>query len=135
MTKKNNENAVSPVIGVILMVAITVILAAVIASFVFGMSGNIQRTKLVGVSVERMNSTHVSITFYGGADAATLLSVCWTVDGVNRAMQVNADHPLTQPIPLGTNSIIPAIYPSKNHIVGIGTFADGSNQVIFDTIL
>jgi len=31
-----NEEAVSPVIGVILMVAITVILAAVIASFVFG---------------------------------------------------------------------------------------------------
>jgi len=32
-----NEEAVSPVIGVILMVAITVILAAVIASFVFGL--------------------------------------------------------------------------------------------------
>ncbi|MEL4305315.1 type IV pilin N-terminal domain-containing protein [Methanococcoides sp. LMO-2] len=32
-----NEDAVSPVIGVILMVAITVILAAVIAAFVFGM--------------------------------------------------------------------------------------------------
>jgi len=32
-----NDEAVSPVIGVILMVAITVILAAVIAAFVFGM--------------------------------------------------------------------------------------------------
>lgn len=32
------DNAVSPVIGVILMVAITVILAAVIAAFVFGTS-------------------------------------------------------------------------------------------------
>jgi len=38
MRSKNNEEAVSPVIGVILMVAITVILAAVIAAFVFGMS-------------------------------------------------------------------------------------------------
>lgn len=35
-----NEEAVSPVIGVILMVAITVILAAVIASFVFGLGSN-----------------------------------------------------------------------------------------------
>jgi flagellin-like protein len=35
---------VSPVIGVIIMVAITVILAAVIAAFVFGMSGNIQKS-------------------------------------------------------------------------------------------
>ena len=33
---KTSEDAVSPVIGVILMVAITVILAAVIAAFVFG---------------------------------------------------------------------------------------------------
>ena len=40
MSKANqflDEDAVSPVIGVILMVAITVILAAVIAAFVFGM--------------------------------------------------------------------------------------------------
>ena len=37
-----NEDAVSPVIGVILMVAITVILAAVIAAFVFGLGGSQQ---------------------------------------------------------------------------------------------
>ncbi|MCK4476648.1 MAG: type IV pilin N-terminal domain-containing protein [Methanophagales archaeon] len=36
---KNDKRAVSPVIGVILMVAITVILAAVIAAFVFGFGG------------------------------------------------------------------------------------------------
>jgi flagellin-like protein len=36
-----NEEGVSPVIGVILMVAITVILAAVIAAFVFGMGGSL----------------------------------------------------------------------------------------------
>lgn len=36
---RKDEDAVSPVIGVILMVAITVILAAVIAAFVFGLGG------------------------------------------------------------------------------------------------
>ncbi len=41
MNFRENEDAVSPVIGVILMVAITVILAAVIAAFVFGMAGNV----------------------------------------------------------------------------------------------
>ncbi len=40
---RRNEEAVSPVIGVILMVAITVILAAVIAAFVFGLGGNTQQ--------------------------------------------------------------------------------------------
>ncbi|WP_277553307.1 type IV pilin N-terminal domain-containing protein [Halobaculum limi] len=36
------ERAVSPVIGVILMVAITVILAAVVGSFVLGIGGDVQ---------------------------------------------------------------------------------------------
>jgi len=39
-----DEDAVSPVIGVILMVAITVILAAVIGTFVLGLGQNVQKT-------------------------------------------------------------------------------------------
>lgn len=39
-----DEEAVSPVIGVILMVAITVILAAVIGTFVLGLTGNVQES-------------------------------------------------------------------------------------------
>ena len=44
---RKDEEAVSPVIGVILMVAITVILAAVIAAFALNMPGEIQKTKIV----------------------------------------------------------------------------------------
>jgi len=40
----DDDRAVSPVIGVILMVAITVILAAVIGSFVLGMGDQLQET-------------------------------------------------------------------------------------------
>jgi flagellin-like protein len=40
----NDDDAVSPVIGVILMVAITVILAAVIASFVLGLGDQADQT-------------------------------------------------------------------------------------------
>jgi len=50
-TIRTDEEAVSPVIGVILMVAIVVILAAVIAAFVFGMAGSTQTTKTVGMVV------------------------------------------------------------------------------------
>ena len=39
-----DERAVSPVIGVILMVAITVILAAVIGTFVLGLGGQVSET-------------------------------------------------------------------------------------------
>ena len=70
-TRKNDE-AVSPVIGVILMVAITVILAAVIAAFVFGMSGNISKTKIVAVTVQQLDSDYITVTYNGGQDAASL---------------------------------------------------------------
>ncbi len=40
---KRNESAVSPVIGVLLMVAISVILAAVVAVFGFGFTGDFAR--------------------------------------------------------------------------------------------
>ncbi|MFA9516328.1 type IV pilin [Halopenitus sp. H-Gu1] len=40
----NDDRAVSPVIGVILMVAITVILAAVIGTFVLGLGDSVQQT-------------------------------------------------------------------------------------------
>ena len=51
------DNAVSPVIGVILMVAITVILAAVIASFVLGLGGSQQQTPQASFSWDYNNVT------------------------------------------------------------------------------
>jgi flagellin-like protein len=51
VTITKNDEAVSPVISVILMVAITVILAAVITAFVFGMAGNISKTESPSGSV------------------------------------------------------------------------------------
>ena len=60
-----DERAVSPVIGVILMVAITVILAAVIAAFVLDMGSN-QQTN-VNAAVQQDGST-VTLTDSGNAD-------------------------------------------------------------------
>jgi len=42
MIQQKNRKGVSPVIGVILMVAITVIIAAVVANFVLGLAGNLE---------------------------------------------------------------------------------------------
>lgn len=44
LLRSDDERAVSPVIGVILMVAITVILAAVIGTFVLGLGDQVQQT-------------------------------------------------------------------------------------------
>ncbi|MFC7139567.1 type IV pilin N-terminal domain-containing protein [Halosimplex aquaticum] len=53
------DDAVSPVIGVILMVAITVILAAVIASFVLGLGNQTQQgapTATIGMNYEQLGT-------------------------------------------------------------------------------
>ena len=65
---RDDDSAVSPVIGVILMVAITVILAAVIASFVLGLgdqtddvSPNIQFDADYDVNANGTNTTTISV--------------------------------------------------------------------------
>ncbi|WP_090379227.1 type IV pilin [Natronobacterium texcoconense] len=69
------NRAVSPVIGVILMVAITVILAAVIATFVLGVGDDIQEDPQAGVSIDDADETEVevSVTSLGNADGVALV--------------------------------------------------------------
>jgi flagellin-like protein len=68
--KRKNEDAVSPVIGVIVLVAITIILAAVIAAFAFGMAGNLQKTKRVAATASKPSPNEIVVTYDGGQDAA-----------------------------------------------------------------
>jgi flagellin-like protein len=153
VTRKNDE-AVSPVIGVILMVAITVILAAVIAAFVFGMSGNIQKTKVVSFTGTRSTQALVTITYNGGQDAPSLQMVSWQVNGAALSGLTNPPNGVnvnttgfeymgasttpfsssTAALAVGTSINIPAATPNS-HVVGVGTFNDGGTQVIFDTYL
>ena len=144
-TRKNDE-AVSPVIGVILMVAITVILAAVIAAFVFGMSGNISKTKTVAVTVQKVDSNNVSIMNNGGQDGGALTS-----------LNMTTVPPMTQPCvgspvasasssafcyvsgnPVGVGQTLRAsttgnAYAGRTQVIVVGGFNDGSQQVLLDT--
>ena len=72
----SDDRAVSPVIGVILMVAITVILAAVIGTFVLGLGdslGDNQPTAQLSVDVDEADDS-ISIEHNGGdsIDSGTL---------------------------------------------------------------
>ncbi|WP_129598933.1 type IV pilin [Methanohalophilus profundi] len=62
---KRKDDAVSPVIGVILMVAITVILAAVIASFVFGL-GSPESAPQASIKATDVNATGFTLVHQGG---------------------------------------------------------------------
>lgn len=73
---EEEERAVSPVIGVILMVAITVILAAVIAAFVLDIGpGEADPTGSVDISGDATTSVTVTLESTGGnADGVAIVS-------------------------------------------------------------
>jgi flagellin-like protein len=131
---RKNEEAVSPVIGVILMVAITVILAAVIAAFVFGMAGNIQKSHVVAASVQR-TSSGVLVTYQGGQDAAIFSYATVTVTGATGYTNATVTNGMTGNI-LGNavGSQVTAIgSTAPANVVVVGQFTDGSQQVLLQT--
>ena len=132
-----NDEAVSPVIGVILMVAITVILAAVIAAFVFGMAGNISKTKVVAATAQQPDANHIVVTYQGGQDAATLTGIQWTITDSTGATETQVwmgTNTGTTALPVGTGLTLPGT-AGKDHVVAAAHFSDGSDQVILDNTL
>jgi FlaG/FlaF family flagellin (archaellin) len=136
------------------MVAITVILAAVIAAFVFGMAGNIQKSKVVAATVGQQASD-IQITYQGGADDASVQYLKIAVPGNATAYAGPwytglADGGSTAANGVASAALLataPGVKPSTGSVYILkdkGTsardsvtvtchFADGSEQVIMDT--
>jgi flagellin-like protein len=144
MVTRKNDEAVSPVIGVILMVAITVILAAVIAAFVFGMSGNITKTKIVAVTAQQPDARTITVTYQGGQDAQSFsfgnVSItpsvaCQGPQWSNSTLTNNAQATILSDTvgSFVTLKCTNDAFSDKDHVVATGTFGDGSVQVLLDT--
>lgn len=127
-----NDDAVSPVIGVILMVAITVILAAVIAVFVFDLAGDVQSGKTVGVTA-KLNGENATVTYMGGADHATLVSLNMSLYDAG-VVFINATEVAS---PTVGQKILVLTKGSKtpSSIVVTGKFSDGTEVPLLDKIL
>ncbi|MFC3960357.1 type IV pilin [Halovivax cerinus] len=80
----DDERAVSPVIGVILMVAITVILAAVIATLVMDFGDSVEQEANAGVVIETTGSD-ATVTWQTGGNAE------WIDLNVDSSTQACAD--------------------------------------------
>ena len=75
---KGDNRAVSPVIGVILMVAITVILAAVIGTMVLGMTDSVGQNVQAGANVQYDNSSNAITVTYATSQNADKIVVTVT---------------------------------------------------------
>ena len=149
----DGENAVSPVIGVILMVAITVILAAVIGSSLFGMGSDMEKQNIVLATASQPSPDRIVVTYYGGPDPDPVVSINVTVNGLqvdddsdsgNTSAIAGVDPGYTLAISNTGNTTAnngiadlnggnPAITSVDNHVVVAARFADGSDWVILDT--
>jgi flagellin-like protein len=146
MVLTKNDEAVSPVIGTVLMVAITVILAAVIAMFVFGSTGNVQKTKIVATTVQLDPDESILIMYQGGQDDGALTSL--TITAPNGIVWYTSGDGtvLTESIPpspvkpnIGASLKIPTPPggwpPGPKHVLVVGSFGDSADQVITDSYL
>ncbi|WP_265581352.1 type IV pilin N-terminal domain-containing protein [Methanofollis aquaemaris] len=147
--KKLNEEAVSPVIGVILMVAITVILAATIAMFAFNSTDSIKEQKVVALKASAQDDTVVvnlnggasvaelkSLKFMWGSNGATITDAAdFQVNGVNAVWDTDGtttiDGLYTKSGGFTTGDCFTLKKESGNLKV-IGIFADGTEQVFID---
>jgi len=131
MKQYRNEEAVSPVIGVILMVAITVILAAVIAAFVFGMAGNVAKTKNVAFTASKGTGSVITITNNGGQDVGTMQKTVNITGAFSNGTQISDDRTIGT---TGATTMIGGT-SGKDHVIVTAWFNDGSQQVVLDSYL
>jgi len=119
MRFRKNEEAVSPVIGVILMVAITVILAAVIAAFVFGM-GPPKQAPQASLTATTTNSTDAINLTHKGGDGIDLTKVKAIIEQGSSRMVIN---------PVATSS---RIYQAGDDLgFYVSTSATGANAAVY----
>ena len=144
--KPRNDEAVSPVIGVLLMVTITIILAAVLATFVFGMVGQINKNKIVAATVQQPMSDKITVTYQGGQDAQSFQYAKVAVDN-DAGVTVDKYNNITVTTVggaangnilgsmVGSTVTATGTFAEKNHVVVVGYFSDSTEQVIVDTYI
>jgi flagellin-like protein len=88
-----DDRGVSPVIGVILMVAITVILAAVIGTFVLGLGDQIGGSATAGVTVDGDNTTSATVTLTN-TGTADRVDIVYAANGTSVSTNLGASVPM-----------------------------------------
>ena len=121
MYTESRESAVSDVIGVILIVAVTVIVAAVVAAFALGISHGAPGSHTVVVMVTPQPDGSHLLTYHGGPDDALLTKLTISGDPYEWPKPSVGD---SRPVPMGTK-----------HIVVTGHFTTNKEQVVLETTI
>ena len=113
------------------MVAITLILAAVIAAFVFSTAGNIQYRKPVTIDAQKLDADQIAVVYLGGADAGAFdhATVNVTDDGGNYIKVNNLTNAIGNVVIAKSDNN----FTGNNRVYVVGYFIDGSVHVLLET--
>ena len=140
-TKKIDKKGVSPVIGVILMVAATIVISGVVIAMLGGFTAP-GKTYAISASAEERSvggTTTLYVTYQGGPDHAMVDALTGAVDGTDFDTiptewgSPDDDNSDVDVGAFATDATIVASGPNNSHIVVTANFLDGSIQVILDT--
>ena len=140
MALTNNDNAVSQTVGTLLMVAITVILGAIIGMYAFGMSSSIQNIRVVAISVTQ-SAPDILISYQGGDAQPDLYSMTIIAPNATSFYTVSTGGALSTtgtPVTPDVGAVMVlsgAATSGQDHVVVIGHFSDGSEQVLSDVFV
>lgn len=134
MIRNQKESAVSEVIAITLIVGLTVIMAALVAAYMFGMVPTLPVHRSVAVTASQIDPDTIVITYHGGPDQGSLigLNISWP-KGHRQVItnpHIGDTYTLTN-IPHGTDTNVTS---GKDHIVVTGIFTNNIQQVILDTL-
>jgi flagellin-like protein len=132
--------ALSPLIGTILMVMISLMLGAILGTFAFEMTDNIHTIRMVATSVVQ-SGPDILITYQGGVAQADLYSIAVIAPGGMRFYTVSPGGALSTsgtPVRPAVGSVMVlsgAATTDQDHVVVIAYFTDGSNQILSDVFV
>ena len=140
--RKMDEKGVSPVIGVILMVAATIVIAAVVMGMLGGFSPP-KRAYSISVTATQ-EGDDIIVTYNGGPDQALVSKLIFSGTDSN-GNTITWDNPQPGASGWDGNNTInsPAVgdyviatgkgTTGRDHIVVTAEFTDGTRQVVLDT--
>ena len=109
------------------MVAITVILAAVIAPFMFSMVGSLKKQYLVAATASQQGTT-ITAVFNGGPDADQ-------VDHLNARIGNSSFDTEFASNSTGSIATTEGSDGYNDHVIVVATFNDGTSQIILNTFV
>ena len=131
MDNKAKESAVSEVVGVILVVALTVIMAAIIGAYMIGMMDSSGLSShIVTLTAKQISPSTIEVTYRGGSDQKSLesITIVWP-SGVQEFVL----SPKVGDVYQATNFAPPYnVTSGKDRVYVIGHFAMNASQVILE---